>query len=141
MPRYYQWDKDLFIRNILDLMERRGFRSQKEFEAEIGQLRAITRWKTGESRPQLDALLKIKSVLDCSIDWLLTGEKPEGRELTDDEIALITAVREAPEIIPSLIRLIYSIIEKREYRPACHTENRLKVAEPGPRYRTKRKNE
>ena len=134
-------DIEIFLANIRELMKREGLRRQKEFERLIGQRDALSRWKHGKSTPSIRSLLKIKDTFGCSIDWLLTGEVPRGRELTDDEIALITAVREAPEIIPSLIRLIYSIIEKREYRPACHTENRLKVAEPGPRYRTKRKDE
>ena len=48
------------------------------------------------------------------------------------------AVREAPELIPTLIRLIYSIIEKRECYPTGYDEKRLEVAESAAKYGNKK---
>lgn len=97
---------------------------------------AIRTYKKG-ALPNGAIMLQIKEVLGISIDWLLTGEEEKGEVLTADEAALVVAIREVPEIIPSLIRLIYSIIETREaavrrrphYSTTASRGKMLKVAE------------
>jgi transcriptional regulator with XRE-family HTH domain len=66
---------EIFLQQIKKLMEEKGIRDQKDFNERVGVQRAISRWKSGESRPSVDSLLMIKKLFGKSIDWLLTGEE------------------------------------------------------------------
>uniref|UniRef100_A0A7V4G8W4 XRE family transcriptional regulator n=1 Tax=Desulfobacca acetoxidans TaxID=60893 RepID=A0A7V4G8W4_9BACT len=69
------FSKEIFLQQVQKLMEEKGIKDQQQFNRR-GVQRAITRWKSGESRPSVDSLMVIKEIFGKSIDWLLTGEEP-----------------------------------------------------------------
>jgi phage repressor protein C with HTH and peptisase S24 domain len=86
---------EIFLQQVQKLMEEKGIKDQKDFNEMVGVQRAITRWKSGESRPSVDSLMMIKKLFGKSIDWLLTGEEaPPCQPLQP----IITVVGAEPEI-------------------------------------------
>jgi len=69
------WDQDVFVKNVLILVNKHCGGVQKTFNDKIDHRDAVTKWKKG-SKPALDILLKIPSSFPCSLDWLLTGKEP-----------------------------------------------------------------
>ncbi len=55
--------------------------------------------ESGKSLPSASALIELSKVLNCSIDWMLTGNSPisEGVILSNIEEDLLTGFRELPE--------------------------------------------
>lgn len=55
--------------------------------------------ESGKSLPSASALIELSKVLNCSIDWMLTGNSPisEGIILSNIEEDLLTGFRELPE--------------------------------------------
>ena len=51
---------EIFLQQVQKLMEEKAIKDQKEFNEMVGVQRAITRWKSGESRPSVDSLMMIK---------------------------------------------------------------------------------
>ncbi len=70
------FSKEIFLSQVKKLMVKKGVKDQQQFNEMVGVLRAISRWKSGETRPSVDTLMVIKEVFGVSIDWLLTGEAP-----------------------------------------------------------------
>ena len=66
---------EIFLQQVQKLMEEKGIKDQKDFNEMVGVQRAITRWKSGESRPSVDSLMMIKKLFGKSIDAMLTGEE------------------------------------------------------------------
>ena len=56
-------------------MEEKGIKDQKDFNEMVGVQRAITRWKSGESRPSVDSLMMIKKLFGKSIDCAVDGRR------------------------------------------------------------------
>lgn len=77
-----KWDQEIFIKNILWLVENKCNGTQKKFNDIIGRDSA-SKWKHG-SRPSLEILLKISEEFDCSLDWLLTGKESQQCETPPD---------------------------------------------------------
>lgn len=55
--------------------------------------------ESGKSLPSASALIELSKVLNCSIDWMLTGNSPisESVILSNIEEDLLTGFRELPE--------------------------------------------
>lgn len=55
--------------------------------------------ESGKSLPSASALIELSKILNCSIDWILTGNFPisEGVILSNIEEDLLTGFRELPE--------------------------------------------
>lgn len=53
----------------------------------------------GKSLPSASALIELSKILDCSVDWILTGNSPisEGIALSNIEEDLLNGFRELPE--------------------------------------------
>lgn len=39
---------------------------------------AVSQWESNTTQPSVENLLLLRDALDCSIDWLLTGQSPPG---------------------------------------------------------------
>ena len=92
---------EIFLQQVQKLMEEKGIKDQKDFNEMVGVQRAITRWKSGESRPSVDSLMMIKKLFGKSIDWLLTGEEAPGFQPMQPIITLVGAEPEIPEGVRS----------------------------------------
>ena len=52
--------------------------SQEELADRLGLSRqAIGKWESGSSMPSIDNLIELSSILQTSVDYLLTGREPE----------------------------------------------------------------
>ena len=92
---------EIFLQQVQKLMEEKGIKDQKNFNEMVGVQRAITRWKSGESRPSVDSLMMIKELFGKSIDWLLTGEEAPWFSTLQPIITLVGAEPEIPEGVRS----------------------------------------
>jgi len=50
------------LEQVQKLMQEKGIKDQQQFNRMVGVQRAITRWKSGESRPSVDSLMVIKEI-------------------------------------------------------------------------------
>lgn len=59
------------VRNrLIELRESHGL-NRKEMAQKLGTTKStITRYETGEMRPNLDAIINIKNVFGVSLDWI-----------------------------------------------------------------------
>lgn len=53
-------------------------------QSQLGELcgvtkAAVSQWETGVSTPEIEKLVRLRSKLDFSLDWLLTGEDEANR--------------------------------------------------------------
>ena len=55
--------------------------------------------ESGKTIPSASALIKLSKTLNCSIDWMVTGESPisENFKISDIEERLLTGFRKLPE--------------------------------------------
>lgn len=55
--------------------------------------------ESGKTLPSASALIKLSKTLNCSIDWMVTGESPisENFKISDIEERLLTGFRKLPE--------------------------------------------
>jgi len=96
--RYYS--PEIFSQQIDKLRKLHGNISQDEFNRRIGVKQAATKWKAGTTTPSVDSLLAIKNTFGVSIDWLLTGEEPKGKEILQP---IITVAGQYPRLPPEVI--------------------------------------
>lgn len=96
-------------------------RIQKNYtQSELGDLvgvsnKAVSRWENGESFPDVGVLENLASILDISIQDIITGEKKEKDEKDDSVITEIVRVaslqqREKKRFIISSILLVSNLI-------------------------------
>lgn len=78
-------------------------------------------WKKGQL-PKGDALLKISSYLNVSVDWLLTGEYVT--DLDDDEIKLVGFYRAVPDKAKYKVLCDFEGICRLEKDRLSSTDNR-----------------
>ena len=63
------------IKRILDLIAKKGI-TREQFATDIGVAKnAISEWKSGRIRPNIDVVVKIARYFGVSTDYLLTGEE------------------------------------------------------------------
>jgi transcriptional regulator with XRE-family HTH domain len=68
------FDFDIFLNNIMTIVDSACGGSQKEFNRRIDDRDAITKWKKKKTKPSLEILFRIAQEFNCSFDWLLTGK-------------------------------------------------------------------
>lgn len=107
------FSKEIFLQQVQKLMEEKDIKDQKDFNDMVGVQRAITRWKSGESRPSVDSLMVIKEIFGKSIDWLLTGEEPPAFRPVQPIIALAGTLPEIPEGMQPEYYLAVPLVEGR----------------------------
>ncbi len=107
------FSKEIFLQQVQKLMEEKGIKGQKVFNDMVGVQRAITRWKSGESRPSVDSLMMIKKLFGKSIDWLLTGEEAPGFQTLQPIITIAGTQPEIPEGIRPELYFAVPLVEGR----------------------------
>ena len=107
------FSKEIFLQQVQKLMEEKGIKDQKEFNEMVGVQRAITRWKSGESRPSVDSLMVIKEIFGKSIDWLLTGEESPAFRPVQPIISLAGTLPEIPDGMQPEYYLAVPLVEGR----------------------------
>jgi hypothetical protein len=70
-----EYNKEIFLANVLTLVSRHCNGSQKEFNSRIKYDQAITKWKR-DTTPSLEIAFRICDEFHCDMGWLLTGEEP-----------------------------------------------------------------
>lgn len=99
---------------------------QEETSISSGNLSCI---ENGKYLPSATALLELSQILDCSVDWILTGET--SHEILDiKERALLDKFRELPfeeqDEILTLLHMKYQKIQrKRTENPKSSTSTEL----------------
>lgn len=72
------WNQDIFVKNVLILVDKYCGGNQSVFNDEINSRDAVTKWRPKDgkagNRPALDVLLRIPEKFYCSLDWLLTDD-------------------------------------------------------------------
>jgi len=70
-----------FRKNLQQLRKERKLTQLQLAELLEIQPRLISRWETGETKPQFDHMVRLAEVLEVSLDQLVKGdEAPEARE-------------------------------------------------------------
>jgi len=67
------WNQEVFVKNILALVDRHSEGNQRAFNAKIKHRDAVSKWKSGK-RPNFEIFLRVLKEFRCSADWLLTGK-------------------------------------------------------------------
>lgn len=101
------YSPELFLRQIEKLAERHGIKFPGGFEKKIGMRGGVSAWQPLNKKglpkkysiPSVDTLLKIKSLFNVSVDWLLTGEEPKSKEISQP---VVTITGRHPEIPPGV---------------------------------------
>lgn len=107
------FSKEIFLQQVQKLMEEKGIKDQKVFNEMVGVQRAVTRWKSGESRPSVDSLMMIQKLFGKSIDWLLTGKDAPAFQAVQPVIALAGTQPEVPEGLRPEYYLAVPLVEGR----------------------------
>ncbi len=72
---------------FVKLAQERGVTAYKVAKETGISQQVFTSWKTGRSTPKQDKLKKIADYFGVSVDYLMTGETPEGKpEVTEQDI-------------------------------------------------------
>ena len=66
---------------------------------------AIGNYETGERSPDVETILKLCAIFDCSADYLLGRSDLPSPELSDEERELVAAFRQADEDAKDMVRL------------------------------------
>ena len=71
------------------LRDRKGYK-----DSDISKITEITKstftdWKNGKSKPNADKLIKIAKCLDTTVEYLVTGEKPEIPDIEQEYFELM----------------------------------------------------
>lgn len=65
-----------FGNRLLNLRSKAGY-SQEQLGELLGVSRqAISRWESGQGKPEIDNIVKLAQIYRVSIDYVLTGEEP-----------------------------------------------------------------
>lgn len=75
------------VERIDNILKRKNLKRQSVCDFAGCTPTAIVHWKNQGSIPSADTAIKIAEFLGVSVQWLITGEDPEG--LTDDERQLL----------------------------------------------------
>ena len=81
--------------NIKDIRIRRGL-TQAEVADSLGVSSVVySRYETGTLHPSIDLLIQMADIFDVSVDYLVGRKDIEDSTLSEYEIELLTASREA----------------------------------------------
>ena len=73
-PAIWRWSMADFGRNLAHLRKRRMLTQLQLAGLLDVQPRLISRWETGETKPQFDHVVRLAEVLEVSLDVLMKGE-------------------------------------------------------------------
>ena len=83
--------------NIKDIRIRKGL-SQSEVAAALGVSSVVySRYETGTRQPPIDVLIQMADTFGVTVDYLLGRQDIEGSTLSEYELRLLTASRNADE--------------------------------------------
>jgi transcriptional regulator with XRE-family HTH domain len=74
-PLIGRWSMADFGKNLAQLRQARKLTQLQLADLVDVQPRLISRWETGETKPQFDHVVRLAEVLEVSLDVLMTGEK------------------------------------------------------------------
>ena len=97
--------------------------SQKELAEKLNITdKAVSKWETGRSAPDVSMLLPISEILEVSVTEILKGERINQREIStkSDEIIVTTLKKSKLKVLISLILVIVIIIGLICSYPAYH---------------------
>lgn len=90
------------VDRIIELMQKNDITAKSLTEKLDMSCTAITDWKKGKAQPSIDALKKIATYFNVSIDFLVYGELSNSTSISDvisdDEMILINKYRSLGEI-------------------------------------------
>jgi transcriptional regulator with XRE-family HTH domain len=98
------YSPELFLEQIEKISKDHRLKFPGGFEKEIGMRGAVSAWEPQDKKglprkysiPSVDTLLKISNLFNVSVDWLLTGEEPKAREISQPVIHLAGRYSELP---------------------------------------------
>lgn len=70
-------------------------------------------WKKGKSDPKTPKIQKIAEVLDCSIDYLVTGK--EHKYAFPEQAELLVEIRHSPDLLDALEKYMKLSDEKKKH--------------------------
>ncbi len=97
--------------------------SQKELAEKLNITdKAVSKWETGRSAPDVSMLLPISEILEVSVTEILKGERINQREIStkSDEIIVMTLKKSKLKVLTSLILVLVVIIGLICSYPAYH---------------------
>jgi phage repressor protein C with HTH and peptisase S24 domain len=114
-----EYSPELFLRQIQRIAEIHGLKFPGGFEKEIDMRGAVSAWELLDKKgfpkkfsvPSVDTLLKIRTLFNVSVDWLLTGEKPKTKEILQPVIHVTSHYPELPPGVSSKNFLLVPQVE------------------------------
>jgi phage repressor protein C with HTH and peptisase S24 domain len=105
----HEYSPELFLRQIERIAEIHGLKFPSGFEKKIGMRNAVSAWEPLNKKgfpkkisvPSVDTLLKIKTLFNVSVDWLLTGEEAKTKEILQPVIHVAGYYPEPPPDLSS----------------------------------------
>jgi repressor LexA len=97
-------NKEIFSRNLLYYLERKG-KSQREVAEAIGvSTSAFNEWATGRKYPRIDKIEKLANYFRIQKSDLIEDKKPTDEQmLTDAEKQLLSLFRQVPEEMQDVV--------------------------------------
>ena len=97
-------NKEIFSRNLLYYLERKG-KSQREVAEAIGvSTSAFNEWATGRKYPRIDKIEKLANYFRIQKSDLIEDKKPTDEQmLTDAEKNLLKLFRQVPEEMQDVV--------------------------------------
>ncbi len=77
-----------FDERLKDLRKKKGLTQAQLAELLYVTDKAVSKWETGEGKPEINILIELAKVLDVSLDYLLTGEEKEPEIVTMSKVEL-----------------------------------------------------
>jgi transcriptional regulator with XRE-family HTH domain len=125
------FDFDIFLNNIMTIVDSKCGGSQKEFNRRIDDRDAITKWKMKKTKPSLEILFRIAQEFNCSFDWLLTG-KDRANDFTcgwsQEAIEAFNNIKEILESDDTIARTAL-MSNLTLYKESVRRKNRIDVLE------------
>lgn len=106
--------------------------TQKELGDYVGlRPQTISLYQTGERSPSSDTLLKMAEFFGVSVDYLLTGKKPENKDiretigLSDSTIERLQWVKEDFDDCPHLMQMLDNLLSDKKFYETLIDADRL----------------
>ncbi|MFZ2088105.1 MAG: S24 family peptidase [Desulfobaccales bacterium] len=114
-----EYSPELFLRQIERISKDHGLKFPSGFEKKIDMRGAVSAWEPLDKKgfpkkfsiPSVDTLLKIRNLFNVSVDWLLTGEEPKAREISQPVIHLTGHHTELPSEVSPINFLTVPLVE------------------------------
>lgn len=93
------------MNRIKELRLQNGWRQADLATRLHARQQTIGNYETGERSPDVETILKLCEIFDCSADYLLGRSDLPSPELSDEEWELVAAFRQADEDAKDMVRL------------------------------------